>query len=548
MRCPPRPTARRGLSLLVVMVALSAAVVVSIAVLHTQEVAVRVAGQSAGILQAQQAAQTGLAAAIAQMQSPTWAGVETPVVGQVTSTAAGTATYTVSFSRVSSDGTPAGAVLAALHVHLTSVGSWLPAGQTRPVRRSLVATLRLTPRLPGRTVGPGDVATASDRAADLPGFTDAAAYAAFASDSKGKTFTPEPQMRIEGNLWVCNKDSLVLLGDIDWKEPLRSAWLDWMGSAIGQPYAPLAGTVTSYQTPDNSTRDDLTRLDVSYNTGPKLNLPAFDARQFAPDRPYRLLAYGFTYNSVAITTSTLSSTTLQPSDSNPLGIFYRDGDLTLGNGVTIRGSLVVRGKLTITGSGLDLAAVSGPSLASASILSNANLWPTLPAILAGDELRVEEAARGTVTGPVLAGDRIKFTAIPTYANETSLPLLTFDGPAITRDFDFSPPAYWKALSKEDWKERQQAWENANRPSLPVYLSLQYIWYFRDGLFNYYGWPPYYKASGLPYRPTLLIRRPPPDPIGNPVSYACQLPLFRPEPAATGGGYRWAVLSWREEAL
>jgi hypothetical protein len=67
-----------------------------------------------------------------------------------------------------------------------------------------------------------------------------------------------------------------------------------------------------------------------------------------PYLTYTLNGTGTTYSATRLTTAPASGTTLGPTVSNPAGVYYYTGNLTL-SGVTINGTLSVGGKLTIQG-------------------------------------------------------------------------------------------------------------------------------------------------------------------------------------------------------
>lgn len=68
---------------------------------------------------------------------------------------------------------------------------------------------------------------------------------------------------------------------------------------------------------------------------------------------------GKSYSPTSILTTSLSSTTLTTNAiSNPAGIHYRSGDLTLAGNVKITGTLVVTGKLYVSGTGNSITSTS----------------------------------------------------------------------------------------------------------------------------------------------------------------------------------------------
>src|SRR5271165_6819504 len=95
---------------------------------------------------------------------------------------------------------------------------------------------------------------------------------------------------------------------------------------------------------------------------------------------YQIYQGGPTYN-VGAVASTLSNVSLAPDPvNNPLGIFFNSSDITLGNNVSMTGTLVSGGTVNLTGSGINLLPYSMPSLAGSSTPIR------LPTIVAGNSL------------------------------------------------------------------------------------------------------------------------------------------------------------------
>jgi len=81
---------------------------------------------------------------------------------------------------------------------------------------------------------------------------------------------------------------------------------------------------------------------------------------------YRIYPGGPSYT-IQTVSSSLGSTALGPdAQINPLGLFYYNGSMTLGNNVTIQGSLFCAGNLQITGTSVVVQPVALPSLAGSA--------------------------------------------------------------------------------------------------------------------------------------------------------------------------------------
>jgi hypothetical protein len=81
---------------------------------------------------------------------------------------------------------------------------------------------------------------------------------------------------------------------------------------------------------------------------------------------YQLYAKGKTYAPEAISTGSLANTTLSASPDNPLGIFTRVGHLSIGNNVTVNGTILCSGKVDISGTNVTLTPVTMKSTDPAS--------------------------------------------------------------------------------------------------------------------------------------------------------------------------------------
>jgi hypothetical protein len=620
-----RPAAeRRGVSLVTVLVPLSASIVLAVAFLSTQSTATRAAQNAGSGDLARQAAETGLAAALDAMQDPAWAGVSSPLSAEVGRDGAGVWSYNVTYSQVARDAgdtTEIGAATAALKARVRSTGTWQAFGSSRSVNRVMEAVVSLSPRLPGRPSRPNDVATASDRATDVSGFSAAQAYAVFAA-SNGKAFSTEPQTRVAGNVYSQDKDlglfSDPSLPDGQLDDLFAGLGTDSPGGASAASPHPLAGRIDFGKKPDKGDSDDLDRLGTPYQQVSSLPFPSFDPADY---QTYRLFNGGWQYSAASIG-SYLQNVSLGPTEANPLGIFYCNGSLTVGDNVTVRGTLVADSDITFRSADAAITAFDWRDGAGGTPVLDRSLWPVLPAVVAGDDVTFSSTNRSFIEGAVLAnGDVV--ANVPDYDRENTLNvylgngtakplggglsevrlsdlsvLLTLGassknevriggsagrwypvtsaealiggritvrgtadfptttsveiqprrlryaeiaGPVIARHVTFNAPSAWTGLSGSTWNTKYNNWKNeCNLLKLLRLTPRTYSAYLGDPLNWLLAGNPY-QTYGLPFEPTVRVDRP------SNVSYGCEPPLFRPDPSAetAGGGYRWAVLSWRE---
>ncbi|MGD9722395.1 MAG: hypothetical protein AB7O59_12900 [Pirellulales bacterium] len=113
---------------------------------------------------------------------------------------------------------------------------------------------------------------------------------------------------------------------------------------------------------------------------------------------YRLYPGGPQYNLAQLPAS-VSNTTLTPDPvTNPLGLYYASSSSSLGNNVTIRGTVITGVDLNITGTNVlidphDLQPLDGTTSAV-----------RLPSVIALDDLTVAGGAQATINGVVCVGD------------------------------------------------------------------------------------------------------------------------------------------------
>jgi hypothetical protein len=295
--------------------------------------------------------------------------------------------------------------------------------------------------------------------------------------------------------------------------------------AIDRP-AIITGSVSIYETASSSDAANLTVLLGAGNwsqTSTPRALPNLTVSQLAPSQTYRLYQGGPTYHSVAIG-ATLDGTSanpvvLGPTDDNPLGIFYRAGDLDLKDNVRITGTLAATGNIKFEGPGIEVTAVRPAS---------GQLSVAMPALIAGGGVDIRKEATVSVGGLVYAKVGLWREAVDRQAGTS----VTINGSVATNVFYLDTPPMWAALSTLDWDLRNLLCPGGT--SLLSWLASPLNW-------PLLSWPLSYATYGLSNQPTFTVTRP------ADASYVLAPPLFRPDPAAwnAGGGYRWKVVSWND---
>ncbi|WP_145223064.1 hypothetical protein [Gimesia alba] len=397
---------RSGISLILVMFALSMSLVLTYSFIQTQSVLTQISENGARRDLAMSAARAGINDALNRMNSLDWAGVNDQYLREFQSDSDGTSTYSISFQA------PSDSLSSVLEIEVHSLGVWISA-ENNNLRSEyqITAKVRLVPRLKGRTILPGDSASATDQAANPGDFDVIRQYALFAEEGRNSLIL-DPCDRIDGNLWL-NED-LVLYEDPNWNSSVRSTFLQDLGNrlvtfpdgssslsdaSLQYPH-PIAGNITFYNTPSSSIQQDLTDLKINWTTtADRPTIPSPDYTKFST---YQLYAGGPEYQAVSVSSS-LYSETLKPTPTNPLGIFYRNGSINVFDNVVIQGTLVAKNKIFFRGKGIHVTAFNWKGATGEPLVPDADLWPRLPTLVA-DDVEFERNTQTTIEGAVVCHD------------------------------------------------------------------------------------------------------------------------------------------------
>lgn len=433
---------RRGVSLVVVMIAISMSMALTYAALSSQARGVQVRQNINRQEFARQAAESGAAIALNKLQSTSWSGVATPLSGTLSSDKLGSTTYEVTFvtidGQTSPSAYPAGkgktslsgsweffnsnsdglstnsadsaatATLQAFQLLLRSTGKWQSATDVLDfVTETIEVGVELQPRVPGRPILAPDIAQATDVFASSAGYDTIQNYAFFAStgSSSNPSLTLQPGQRIDGPSWLA--DGVNVFDGPKWNSTVRNEFLQSTGTlfsktsggttTLSHPH-PFGGPVTMVSSFSSSETSDLTKLNVPRVTASgSLTTPSVS---FSGWKTYQLYQGGFSYSAETLTSSTLDGVVLRPSQRNPLGVFHREGSLTIDDNVVIQGTLVCSGKITFSGNNVIVASVNWRNSAGATLISTGDLFPRLPAIVANG-IQLNSGTRASIEGAVL---------------------------------------------------------------------------------------------------------------------------------------------------
>jgi Tfp pilus assembly protein PilX len=395
---------RRGFSMILVMLAIGFSLALTYGFMRTQVTSLQLTQNEIRRDLALEAARSGISACLLRMQSPAWIGLSDTYSKITQQDSANLVSCAVTYTAVT-PGQVAGVSDAELplHVCLTSTGTWSsPRDSTLTVKRTIKAVVRLVPRLPGRTARAGDIATASDLSVNPSGYQATLPYTLTTTSSSSSSVNFDPGTRFEGPLWIRN--GLAMFNRERWSTTIRGSMLTEIGNQYGatnpstfiHPH-PLNGPVRFSTSPSGSVQTDLSRLKTSWSTTTETpSVAALNANSWLT---YRLYDRGPVYQA-AVLSSSLSNVTLQPSVSNPLGIFVRSGNLDVYSNVTVQGTLVVTGTLTFWGQGTVATAYNWVSSSGSPAVTDADTWPRLPALVAKN-MNFSNSTRTVIEGAVI---------------------------------------------------------------------------------------------------------------------------------------------------
>lgn len=420
----PSVVAHRGVSLVIVMIAISMSMAITYAALSTQSRGLQVRQNVNRQELAHQAAESGAAIALNNLQSSAWGGVSTSLSGSLTSDLQGSTSYTVSFLTVDGETSPsvyatgagqsslssssaffnptstglstssadaaATATRQAFQLMIQSTGKWQSA--TDPldsVTETVEVGVELQPRVPGRTILSPDILSATDVLASNASYDTIQTYALFASSgsSSNSSLTLEPGQRIDGTSWLMQ--GVPVFKSPNWQNSTRTNFLESTASVLSSTSSgvttlyhphPFGGTITMRNGFSTSETTDLTKLNVPRTT--TSTTPSTPTITFSNWQTYKLYQGGFSYSAETLSSGTLSGAVLRPSLRNPLGVFYRDGSLTVGDNVVIQGTLVCSGTVTLSGANIEIDSVNWRDSAGANLIADASLFRRMPALVA----------------------------------------------------------------------------------------------------------------------------------------------------------------------
>ncbi len=422
---PQRHAPPRGFSVIAVLAILSVAVVTTYAMLRAEVMSVQLSRNTDRAAAARQAAQTGLTMAILRMHKTSeWGGVSSTYSQSLNATESFTATYTVGDPNLTT---------AALdwedYPYRVTVDVKGFALDTMFSSNVAVANIRAVVRL---------VPVAMP--AELTNWSTVLQHTIYQVSVQGVNI--ELPCRIEGPVRL--QGPLSILENSASDTNARNRYLDDLNLAQldSQPdYRPFDGPVNlPFAGQDPGMFTDLTvRLGVPAVDIPVSPIPSDWNNQPEPDdfSTYKIYPGGAVYT-VASLSGSMQGVTYGPDPlTNPLGMFKKNGNLTVDDNTSLRGTLIVKNKLKLDGTAISITPVDMPPL-------NGTTNPVrLPSVLA-DELEVKDGAAATVTGMV--GLWNKFRVVEGTYNTT----FDFKGHLVAPEIVVDPRDEWVASNWGYW--------------------------------------------------------------------------------------------------
>jgi Tfp pilus assembly protein PilX len=484
---------RRGVAVFLVLLLITLTLALSYAAVRTQSMAFMVQRNSDRRAVAQQTAVTGMTMALKKMQNSSWAGFGSTLTGTLSTSESFTATYTFGDASLTSSSPD--------YNNYPFRGTISVTGKSiDPINPQSVTTYQISVVV---RVVPRQLSTEPSDWNTMQPYTVYQTYS--------QPFEIDIPCQLAGNVRI--QGALKIAPHYP-DTPASTSWIRYltdlnsMRSGGYSDYRPFTGPVSYVSGAIDGT--NLTAL-TSYlhvSAAPlALHTANSDWVQPSGFSTYQIYPGGPTYT-IPLVSNYLQSVTLGPDPmTNPLGIFYYNGDLTIKSNVTINGSLFCKGNLTLAGANICFNPVELPGLFGAGTSIR------LPAIICNSLTVNNTVSSGSIKGLIAVFNTFKINS------GSQLQSISIIG---------------RIISKVFYINQRTEWDNINWSS---YYSI-YWTYYRNSI-PYF--PVYMNAIGLYYQPLLTI-----NPDTTSITY------HWPTPNASilainssDGALRWEIVKWTE---
>ncbi|MBX3414875.1 MAG: hypothetical protein KF708_19480 [Pirellulales bacterium] len=475
------------------LLVLSAALVLTYAVLNSQSTALQIQRNSGRTLEAKQVATSGMLAAIRRMHQTNWAGVETTFTGSYGTSGS----YEVSFTTGDAQIVPGSAEDHHWPYRVTLLAKGSVTNPDHPTVKAtyeIEAVVQLVPR--------GLSATPSEWSS----ITQHTLYQLSTDDCRLEVpISIKGPVRFQSGIQLITSNSI---GDSSARTRYAGD-LNLMRNAGYPDYRPFNNTVKfPYSMNDSSMRSFLqTQLGVSTSdvSLTSTSLPA----SFSAPTGYQLYAGGKVYSPQSLPSSVNGGTYEASPRTNPLGLFVRNGSVDLKNNTTIRGTLIATDQVNIDGTNVTLEAVNLESIEGASQPSR------LPVIYA------RNLALNATSGATIRGATLVLQEFQSISGDQATMNVTFTGNVAARRIRL---------------RGRNGWSNASWPLLMTLFNLQ------ANLLNGIKYFPVY-AHALGYQAVPVVTL---QPETEQVTEHCPdvgQPIYVPR--SSDPGLRWQLIRWTD---
>ncbi len=497
----PGRRSRRAVAVLLVLLLISTTLALSYAILRSQGTASQIEENATLRFSARQAAMSGIAVALKKMQESSWTGVDSTLSGSPGSKC----TFQVAFTTGDPSLTSASTDYSDFpyRVTLLSTGT---ATDTADAHRQATYRVRAVVRLVPRKL--------PDEPAEWSSMTTNTVHQ---YNTDGTVVLAVP-CRILGT--VRSYGTWTFPAECNWSSTTESQYLNDLNlmrlAGLGD-YRPFNNQIALPYSKQPSDLIATLNTTLGITTSNLTTAPATD--WVFPNRvsTYQLYPGGKTYTAQTISQS-LWSTAFQPNPlTNPLGLYYRSGEIDLYDNVTIEGTLIQGNSghsVVLSGKNVQIKPVDLPAVYP-------SVQPVqIPVILARKDLQIAAGSKGSITGLVAAWRR--FDVATDYQGNSSWETACH---IVAQDFRIHELNEWEWLSNFWWQ-----W-------LYSVYSLQ-----QSNGYRYF--PSWLKVAwGLDYAPRIVIQ-----PDTRTINYHypwldASNPIYIAHP--DDGGLRWEVVDWTD---
>lgn len=483
------------MAIILVLAMIAMTMTISYSLLRSQTAQLKSSSGSELRLDAREAAFSGMSAALRRMNQTSWGGADSTMTGSLSSARSYTVTFTTGDDSLTTTDPKAAEWPYRVTILSTGYATDLSVS-TVPTTYRIQAVATLIPKQAASNPTP---------------WSTMQSYVLYQTGTDDCTlqmpFRIEGPIRLQGSMTsFCTT----------YPSPTaaRSQFLSDLNLMRTKGYGDQRPFTGPINLPHSSTSSTIRNL-LTNNLGLTVNnmQPSSSSGWSAPTNvsTYQLYPGGRAYT-IPTLGATVSGTTLEPDPrTNPAGLFYRNGDVTLGNNTSIVGTVISSGKVKLTGENVSIQAFSLPPLDGSATNYQ------LPAIVATSDLVLGDGATATVRGT--AATFTKFSA----SAGTEDSKLDLQGKLICRQIDVLPRSEWNIGS--------------------FWWSLAWNWFddqYNDNNGTKY-FPVYMQGWGMHYTPQITVVAP--TTPTNQQWFTPGSPLYA---VATGDtGLHWSVIRMKE---